>query len=221
MKNRINLPDDWSDLLREEFSQAYFTDLIDFVDGQYAAAPGMVFPPRDEIFSAFELCSVENLQVVILGQDPYHGKGQANGLCFSVSRDVKKLPPSLVNIFKCVAANGFTTTPENGDLGRWARQGVLLLNTVLTVAQGVAFSHRDRGWETFTDAVIRKINKSKQGVVFMLWGKPAQRKRRLIDESRHSVLTTSHPSPLSVYRGFSESKCFEQANKLLNRPIEW
>jgi uracil-DNA glycosylase len=189
------------------------------------AAGKVVFPPEADIFNAFKLTKVENLKVVILGQDPYHGLNQSHGLCFSVLQG-NKIPPSLRNIYTELATDipGFTV-PQHGNLSRWAEQGVLLLNTVLTVEQARANSHKNIGWEQFTDGVISTINNELENVIFLLWGTPAQKKSMLIDQKRHTIFTSVHPSPLSAYRGFFGSQHFSMTNKILKSlgkdPIDW
>ncbi|CDN31221.1 Uracil-DNA glycosylase, family 1 [Mucinivorans hirudinis] len=214
----MRIADHWYELLRDEFDKPYFDDLINFVKEEYATQK--VFPQGENIFRAFDLCPIDKLKVVILGQDPYHGEGQANGLCFSVSKGVM-YPPSLQNIFREVASNGYTQRPEDGDLERWAAQGVLLLNSVLTVRAHSAASHAGRGWERFTDAVIARIAEHKKGVVYMLWGAYAQRKAAFVDASDNLVLQAVHPSPLSAYRGFLGSRHFALANEYMQEAIEW
>lgn len=214
----VKIADDWYSLLEDEFSKPYFTALTEFVKQEYATT--QIFPSGRDIFRAFDACPVDKLKVVILGQDPYHGDGQANGLCFSVQPGVQ-FPPSLQNIFKEVAACGYTTQPTDGDLGRWAEQGVLLLNSVLTVRAHYAASHAGRGWEQFTDAVIARINERKSGVVYMLWGAYAARKAAMVDGSKNLILTSVHPSPLSAYRGFLGCGHFNKANEYLAEKIEW
>ncbi len=218
MTKTVKIADDWYELLKEEFSKPYFVALKEFVRSEYATAK--IFPAGKNILRAFDLCPVDSLKVVILGQDPYHGPGQANGLCFSVSPTTPH-PPSLINIFKEVAACGYTQQPENGDLERWAKQGVLLLNSVLTVRAHSAASHAGRGWETFTDAVIAKINERKTGVVYMLWGAYAQKKAHFVNASHNLVLKSVHPSPLSAYRGFLGCGHFAKANAYLNQQVVW
>lgn len=219
---KVKIADGWHELLAEEFDKPYFESLMQFVKAEYSAT--QVFPPAEDIFRAFELCPLDKLRVVILGQDPYHGVGQANGLCFSVQKGVK-LPPSLQNILKEVAACGYGGLPVDGDLERWARQGVLLLNSVLTVRAHMAASHAGRGWEQFTDAVIARINERKTGVVYMLWGSYAQKKAAFVDGERNLILRSVHPSPLSAYRGFLGCGHFAAANQYLalhaEPPIEW
>lgn len=183
-----------------------------------------IYPPAEQVFNAFKHTEFAEVKVVILGQDPYHGAGQANGLAFSVNPEIK-IPPSLLNIYKEIAADIGAEPPKDGDLTHWATQGVLLLNTVLTVEANQANSHRGQGWENFTDAVIQSLSHAEQHIVFLLWGKPAQQKSSLIDSSRHTILTAPHPSPLSAYRGFFGCKHFSRANKALiahgQKPIIW
>lgn len=214
----------WQDVIGAEKQQDYFQQTMQFVDSERAAGK-TVFPPAQDVFNAFRATEFGDIKLVILGQDPYHGPNQAHGLCFSVLPGVKT-PPSLVNMYKELAQDieGFTI-PEHGYLQSWAEQGVLLLNTVLTVEQGKAHSHSKSGWETFTDRVIEAINKHQSGVVFLLWGAHAQKKGRFIDRSKHHVLQAPHPSPLSAHRGFFGCKHFSQANNLLEQqgvtPIDW
>ncbi|NVD07388.1 uracil-DNA glycosylase [Vibrio sp. JPW-9-11-11] len=214
----------WHDVIDAEKQQEYFQQTLTFVEAERAAGK-VVFPPAKEVFNAFETTEFADVKVVILGQDPYHGPGQAHGLCFSVLPGVKT-PPSLVNIYKELAQDipGFEI-PQHGYLQSWAEQGVLLLNTVLTVEQGKAHSHAKTGWETFTDKVIEAINQQLSGVVFLLWGAHAQKKGRFIDRSKHHVLTGPHPSPLSAHRGFFGCGHFSKTNQYLleqqKTPIEW
>lgn len=218
----VRIAEDWKEVLREEFSKPYFDELVDFVKQEYAS--GVVYPAGQNIFRAFDKCPFDKLKVVIIGQDPYHGPGQANGLCFSVARGVQ-FPPSLQNIFKEVQSDIGTPVPESGELDRWAEQGVLLLNAVLTVRAHQAASHAGRGWEKFTDAVVRAIAERKQQVVYMLWGSYAQKKGAIADPQSNLILKAVHPSPLSAYRGFFGCKHFSEANKYLESvgksPIEW
>jgi uracil-DNA glycosylase len=216
------LPADWSRLLADELSQPYFAELQAFVDAErlrYA-----VYPPADEVFTAFALTPWKQVRVVLLGQDPYHQPGQAHGLCFSVRPGVAP-PPSLVNIFRELRDDIGCPQSRDGDLGPWARQGVLLLNTTLTVRADQAHSHRGHGWERFTDAVIEKLNAQPIPQVFVLWGRPAQEKAKLIDAARHAVLMAAHPSPLSAHRGFLGSRPFSAINQALqqfgHREIDW
>ena len=208
----VRIAQDWKEILSEEFSKPYFTDLVEFVRAEYAA--GEVFPKGRDIFRAFDKCPFDKLKVVIIGQDPYHGVGQANGLCFSVGEGVP-FPPSLQNIFKEVNADTGAPIPTSGNLDRWAEQGVLLLNAVLTVRAHQAASPAGRGWEQFTDAVVRAIATRKQGVVYMLWGSYAQRKGAIADPNNNLILKSVHPSPLSSYRGFFGCRHFSKANDYL------
>ncbi len=210
----------WTDLLGSEKQQPYFVELLGRVQAEREAGK-TIFPPSEQVFNAFKYTKLEELKVVILGQDPYHGQGQAHGLCFSVPKDVK-LPPSLRNIYKAIKHDyPDYQPPEHGDLTHWAEQGVLLLNTVLTVEEGKAHSHASWGWERFTDSVIEKINEHCEGVVFLLWGAHAQKKGALIDRQRHHVLTAVHPSPLSAHRGFLTCGHFRRTNELLEVGIDW
>lgn len=214
----------WHDVIGEEKKLSYFVDTLNFVESERSAGK-TIYPPSKDVFNAFRYTEFSDVKVVILGQDPYHGPSQAHGLCFSVLPGVRT-PPSLVNIYKELAQDidGFEI-PQHGFLQSWAEQGVLLLNTVLTVEQGKAHSHSKTGWEAFTDKVIEAINMHQQGVVFLLWGAHAQKKGRFIDRSKHHVLTAPHPSPLSAHRGFLGCKHFSQANQLLTaqgkEPINW
>ena len=218
----VKISADWQELLQPEFDKPYFEELTRFMRAEYGSTT--VFPAGKNIFRAFDKCPVESLKVVIIGQDPYHGVGQANGLCFSVNDGVP-FPPSLQNIFKEIKSDLGVDVPQSGNLDRWAEQGVLLLNAVLTVRAHEAASHAGRGWEQFTDAVVRIINERKQGVVYMLWGSYAQRKGQVVDPKNNLVLKSVHPSPLSVYRGFFGCKHFSQANAYLQSigksPIIW
>ena len=214
----------WQEALGPQKEAEYFTRLLARVESEREAGK-VIYPPQQDVFNALRYTPLESVKVVILGQDPYHGAGQAHGLCFSVLPGVKT-PPSLVNIYKELATDidGFVI-PEHGTLTSWAEQGVLLLNTVLTVEQGKAHSHAKWGWETFTDAVIDAVNRHQQGVVFLLWGSHAQKKGKHIDTSKHHVLSAPHPSPLSAHRGFLGCKHFSQTNQLLSSqnksPINW
>lgn len=218
----VRIEKGWKQALASEWDKQYFSDLTSWVRDRYATAT--VFPPAGRIFAAFDSCPWDSTRVVILGQDPYHDYGQANGLCFSVADGVR-MPPSLVNILKEVETDTGAPLPESGNLERWARQGVLLLNTTLTVDAHCPASHRGHGWETFTDAVIRRLSDSKEGLVFMLWGSHAISKRDLIDNRRHLVLMSPHPSPLSAYRGFFGNHHFSRTNDWLKQrgeaPIVW
>ena len=213
---------DWNPVLRGELSQPYWSQLQAFVAAERERHA--VYPPADEVFAALHLTPLEQVKVVILGQDLYHGPGQAHGLCFSV-RGGTAQPPSLRNIFIELHDDLGLTPPTDGDLTPWAKQGVLLLNTTLTVRAGQAGSHHGKGWETFTDQVIRAVNARPETVVFVLWGNPARRKAALIDRSRHVVIESPHPSPLSAHRGFFGSKPFSRANDALvaagREPVDW
>lgn len=215
----VNIEESWFSKLKDEFEKPYFKMLVDFVKGEYAA--NQCFPPGHQIFAAFDMTPFDEVKVVILGQDPYHGPNQANGLCFSVNNGVLK-PPSLQNIFREIQQDTGAAIPESGNLERWAHQGVFLLNATLTVRTHQAGSHQNKGWEQFTDQVIEIISNEKDGVVFMLWGGYAKRKLKLIDTQKHLVLTSGHPSPLSANRGFwFGNKHFSKANKYLkNRGVE-
>ena len=218
----VRIAEDWQQVLQPEFDKPYFEQLVEFVREEYASQ--QVFPQGGNIFRAFDKCPLDKLKVVIIGQDPYHGEGQANGLCFSVNDGVP-FPPSLQNIFKEVSSDMGVPIPQSGNLDRWAEQGVLLLNAVLTVRAHEAASHAGRGWEKFTDAVVRAIAEKKQGVVYMLWGSYAQKKGAIADPTKNLILKAVHPSPLSVYRGFFGSRHFSQANTYLQsigkEPIVW
>ncbi|MDE6321108.1 MAG: uracil-DNA glycosylase [Muribaculaceae bacterium] len=218
----VKIEQSWQKALAAEWQKEYFSRLVEFVRNAYSR--GTVFPPGRQIFAAFDACPFDKVKVVILGQDPYHDVGQANGLCFSVNSGTP-LPPSLVNIFKEVADDTCAPMATDGDLSRWARQGVLLLNATLTVEAHHPGSHQRRGWEDFTDEVVSRLAHDRQGLVFMLWGSYAQRKGVLIDRSRHLVLTSPHPSPLSAHRGFFGNHHFTQANDYLVQqglsPIQW
>ena len=213
---------DWLEPLKPEFSKPYYKELYSKVRQEYAT--NLVFPPSAEVFNAFELTPLGKVKVVILGQDPYHNVGQAHGLCFSVRPDVE-IPPSLVNIYKELQDDLGCYIPNNGFLEKWAKQGVLLLNTVLTVRAHQANSHRGIGWEEFTDAAIRVLNRQDRPIVYLLWGAPAQRKAQMLDNPRHLILKAPHPSPLSAYRGFFGSKPFSKTNAFLEAngltPIDW
>ena len=219
----VQINPSWKPYLKEEFEKEYFQKLIDFVKQEYQTHT--CFPKGKQIFSAFDFCPIENLKVVLLGQDPYHGDNQANGLCFSVNDGIAH-PPSLVNIFREIETDLGIPSPQNGNLERWAKQGVLLLNATLTVRKGEAGSHQNRGWETFTDAVIKIISQNCNRVVFLLWGGYAKKKASLIDASKHCILSSGHPSPLSANRGYwFGNKHFSQVNTYLKSidktPIVW
>lgn len=216
------ISNDWLAPLTPEFAKPYYRELYKKVKEEYATH--MIFPPSNEVFSAFELTPLADVKVVILGQDPYHNVGQAHGLCFSVKPDVE-IPPSLVNIYKELHDDLGCYIPNNGYLVKWAKQGVLMLNTVLTVRAHQANSHRGIGWEEFTNAAIRVLNEQDRPIVFILWGSPAQRKKEMLNNPKHLILEAPHPSPLSAYRGFFGSKPFSQANAFLEKngltPIDW
>ena len=218
----VKIAQDWKEILAPEFEKPYFEELTQFVREEYATH--RIYPLGSNIFRAFDKCPFDKLKVVIIGQDPYHGPGQEHGLCFSVADGVP-FPPSLQNIFKEVHADTGAEIPFSGNLDRWAEQGVLLLNAVLTVREHEAASHAGRGWETFTDAVVRAVAERKQGVVYMLWGSYAQRKGAIADPARNLILKAVHPSPLSAYRGFLGCRHFSQANTYLEsigqEPIKW
>lgn len=218
----VRIEEGWRNILAEQWEMPYFKTLTDFVRTQYATTT--VYPPASKIFAAFDACPFDKVKVVILGQDPYHGPGQANGLGFSVNPGVP-FPPSLINIFKEVSSDTGAAAPSDGDLSRWARQGVFMLNSVLTVEQGRAASHASRGWETLTDAAIAALSANREHLVFLLWGSYAINKGKLIDRSKHLVLTSVHPSPLSAHRGFFGNRHFSRANEYLQAhgitPIQW
>jgi uracil-DNA glycosylase len=209
----VHISNSWKTELQDEFEKAYFHQLVDFVRSEYAHYP--CYPKGSEIFAAFNHCDFDQVKVVILGQDPYHGKGQANGLCFSV-RDGIGHPPSLINIFKEIENDLGKSYPASGDLSSWADQGVLLLNATLTVRSGEAGSHQKQGWESFTDSVIQRLSTRNENLVFLLWGGYAKKKGSMIDQNRHLVLTSGHPSPLSANRGYwFGNKHFSKANEYL------
>ena len=216
------IQNDWLEPLKPEFSKPYYAELFKFVKNEYPTR--QIFPPADDIFNAFHLTPLHEVKVVILGQDPYHNDGQAHGLCFSVKPDVA-IPPSLVNIYQELHDDLGCYIPNNGYLTKWAKQGVLMLNTVLTVRAHQANSHRGMGWEQFTDAAIRILNEQDRPMVFILWGSPAQKKAQMLNNPKHLILKAPHPSPLSAYRGFFGSRPFSQTNEFLVKnglePIDW
>ncbi len=218
----VKIEESWKSLLADEFEKEYFIKLTDFVRNEYKSRK--IYPAAKNIFNAFDHCAFNNLKIVILGQDPYHGPGQAHGLCFSVNDGVD-FPPSLRNIFKELKSDVGKEIPNSGNLTSWAQQGVLLLNASLTVRAYEAGSHQNKGWEQFTDAVIHKINEEKEHVVFILWGNYAISKGKFIDKNKHLVLTSVHPSPLSASRGFFGNHHFSKANDFLQKngmkPISW
>lgn len=219
---QVKIAPSWGEKLQSEFDAPYFSQLTQFVRKEYATGP--CYPPGNQIFNAFNLCPFDKVKVVILGQDPYHEEGQAEGLCFSVSDGVQ-WPPSLQNIFKEIEGDLHRPAPATGSLRRWAEQGVLLLNSTLTVRAHQAASHAGQGWETFTDAVVRLLSDERENLVFLLWGSYAQHKGAIVDRQRHLVLTSAHPSPLSAYRGFFGNHHFSLCNDYLIQhnitPINW
>lgn len=218
----VRIHPSWQQVLTSEFDAPYFAELAQFIRNEYSTR--RIYPPAGQIFAALDSCTFNDVKVVIIGQDPYHGPGQANGLCFSVNSGVP-LPPSLLNIFKEISAETGSAIPQDGNLQRWAKQGVLLLNNTLTVVAGNAGSHRGHGWERFTDAIVRALATQRNNLVFMLWGADAARKGAHIDRTQHLVLTSAHPSPLSAYRGFLGNNHFTLANRYLTergkKPIDW
>jgi uracil-DNA glycosylase len=213
----VKIANDWQQILQSEFDKPYFADLVSFVKAEYKSKT--IYPPGNLIFSAFEQCRWDDLKVVIIGQDPYHGPKQANGMCFSVNPGVP-FPPSLRNIFKEISAEYDRPLPQNGDLTRWANQGVLLLNATLTVRAGQAGSHQGEGWEIFTDRVIKTIAVKKQNIVYMLWGSFARKKKEFIDSSNNLILESPHPSPLSAYRGFFGNNHFKKASDYIENQYQ-
>ena len=216
------IDNEWLSVLEPEFHKGYYRDLFQFVKKEYNST--LVFPPSDDIFNAFHLTDFSKVKVVIIGQDPYFNEGQAHGLCFSVKPNVD-IPPSLVNIYKELADDLGCYIPNNGYLVKWAKQGVLLLNTVLTVRAHMPNSHCGKGWEQFTDAAIKALNEEDRPIVFILWGRPAQQKAGMLNNPKHLILKAPHPSPLSAYRGFFGSKPFSKTNTFLQEhglePIDW
>ena len=222
MKLSNAIPDDWKELLKTEIESDWFGELQNFLDREWQNE--MVYPPPEKIFNALSLTPLSKVKVLLLGQDPYHGEGQAHGLCFSVPDGIK-IPPSLRNIYKEMRADLKINPPESGCLESWAKQGILMLNTVLTVRAGEAKSHQKQGWEKFTDAIIQQVNAKAKASVFVLWGGDAHKKQPLIDEKRHRVIRGVHPSPLSASRGFLGSRPFSQINQELRnlnrKPVCW
>lgn len=218
----VKISESWKGKLKEEFNKNYFVELVEFVKQEYKNFK--TFPPGRQIFAAFDHCDYDDLKVVIIGQDPYHGPGQANGLCFSVNDEIR-MPPSLQNIFKEIKDDLGKDMPKTGNLERWARQGVLLLNATLTVRAHAPGSHQNKGWEAFTDAIIKVISEEKEGVVFLLWGAYAQRKGEMIDSKKHLVLKSAHPSPFAANRGFFGCRHFSKTNAYLKQQgkqeIDW
>lgn len=219
----VKIEASWKKQLDKEFNKPYFTELVQFVKSEYQSHS--CYPPGNQIFNAFNQCSFDNVKVVVIGQDPYHGKGQAHGLCFSVNNGIAH-PPSLINIFKELEQDINKPYPESGSLLHWANQGVLLLNATLTVRENQAGSHQSKGWEQFTDMVIKSVSDKKENVIFLLWGSFAKQKQKLIDKEKHFVLTSGHPSPLSANRGYwFGNRHFSKTNSLLEQvgqqPISW
>lgn len=217
------ITNDWLDAVGEEFRKPYYRQLYSFIKEEYNSR--VIYPPAEDIFNAFHFTPLHEVKVVILGQDPYHNEKQAHGLCFSVLPEQKEIPPSLVNIYQELQSDLGCYIPDNGYLEKWARQGVLLLNTVLTVRAHQANSHQGKGWERFTDAVIEAVNGQERPIVFLLWGRPAQSKIPMLTNPKHLILKAPHPSPLSAYRGFFGCRHFSQANAFLEQhgiePIDW
>jgi len=218
----VKIEKSWKKILNREFKKEYFNSLVTFLKDEYKN--NIIYPPGKKIFSSFDYCPFDKVKVVIIGQDPYHGINQANGLCFSVNKEIK-IPPSLFNIFKEIKSDVGIDIPDHGDLKRWAIQGVLLLNSVLTVRQNLPGSHSNKGWENFTDKVISIISENKNNIVFLLWGSYAKSKLKNIDQNKHLILTSSHPSPFSAYNGFFNSYHFSKTNKYLKKnnitEIKW
>lgn len=210
----VKIEQSWKEVLNEEFNQEYFLKLASFVKEEYKSK--RIFPPADKIFNAFNLCSFNDVKVVIIGQDPYHGEGQANGLSFSVNDGIR-IPPSLINIYKELKSDLGIDPPNSGNLERWSKQGVLLLNATLTVQKSTPNSHQGKGWEKFTDAVIKQISDRKENVVFILWGAYAKKKGEVINRNKHFVIESPHPSPFSADRGFFGSKPFSKTNSYLTK----
>lgn len=206
------LPLSWKNILNDELEKEYFKKLISFVEDEYSKQ--IIYPPQEKIFRAFELCNFQNINVVIIGQDPYHGAGQSNGLCFSVSDGIK-IPPSLRNIYKALNIDIGKEIPKTGNVEYWAKQGILMLNATLTVRAGQPNSHQGKGWGIFTDKVIEQVSLLQKNVVFLLWGAFAQQKAKLIDSTKHYILKAPHPSPFSAHKGFFECKHFSKANSYL------
>ena len=219
---KASIPKSWAPVVEPEFKKEYFKELTSFVTKEYATQT--CYPSENEIYAALDWCSFKDIKVVILGQDPYHGPNQANGLCFSVKDGIKH-PPSLLNIFKEIETDVAIPYPESGNLERWAKQGVLLLNATLTVRAHEAGSHQKKGWEIFTDSVIKQISDEKENVVFLLWGKFAESKSKLINLNKHKIFIAPHPSPLGAWRGWYGSKHFSKTNEFLEeigeKPIKW
>ena len=218
----ISINNEWDEILKTEFEKEYFKSLMKFLENEYLTS--RIYPKKDDIFNSMRNTSYSDVKAVIIGQDPYHGENQAHGMAFSVKEGVA-IPPSLVNIFKEIKDDLGFEIPKSGYLMAWAKEGVLLLNTVLTVRAGEANSHKNKGWETFTDSIISHLNRREKPIVFLLWGAPAHKKQKLITNTNHFILTAPHPSPLSSYRGFFGCKHFSKTNELLSsigeKPINW
>lgn len=216
------ITNDWLDAIKGEFSKPYYSSLYNFVKEEYSKY--VIYPPANDVFNAFHFTPLSKIKVVILGQDPYHGPNQAHGLCFSVKKEVD-IPPSLVNIYKELNSDIGCYIPDNGYLKKWADQGVLMLNTVLTVRSGAANSHQGKGWEEFTNAAIQAVNAQNRPIVYMLWGRPARAKKQMLTNPKHLILESAHPSPLSAYKGFFGTKPFSKANQFLREngveSIDW
>ena len=225
MKMDVTIEKGWNEVLKEEFNKEYFLSLIKFVNKEYQENKDAIFPKASQVFRAFNDCPFNKVNVVILGQDPYPTKGHAHGLCFSVEENVKPFPKSLINIFKELQDDTGKPYPQNGSLANWANQGVLLLNSVLTVKEGIPASHANKGWEVFTDAVIKILSKEKKEIVYILWGAMAIEKASCVNKNENLILTSVHPSPLSAYRGFFGSKHFSKTNHYLlskgKETIKW
>lgn len=219
----LTITNDWLEVIGDEFNKPYYKELIAFITKEYNV--NVIYPKKEDVFNALNFTPINNVKVVIIGQDPYHNENQAVGTSFSIPKTQKKFPPSLLNIYKELQGDLGCYIPDNGYLKKWSDQGVLLLNTVLTVREHQANSHKGCGWENFTDAVIRAVNRQDRPIVFFLWGKPAQTKMYMLDNPKHLVLTTFHPSPLSAYKGFFGCKHFSKANEFLKAnketPIDW
>lgn len=213
----VEIENSWSLILQNQLNNESFYRLMSFLNEEYSSTSSLIFPEWSKVFRAFEACPFDKLKVVILGQDPYPTAGHAHGLCFSCEANVRPLPKSLQNMFKELESDLGVKAPQNGDLNFWAEEGVLLLNSILTVREGKPLSHANKGWEEFTDAVISVINEQSSGVIFLLWGSPAQQKGKHIDETKHIVIKAPHPSPLSAYRGFFGSKPFSRVNEELKK----
>jgi uracil-DNA glycosylase len=220
---QYTIGDSWKVAMQAELEKEYFIKILAYLAAEKKAGKS-IYPKENEIFSAFDYCAFDDVRIVLLGQDPYHGANQAHGLCFSVNKEIK-IPPSLVNIFKELVADLHIEKPSHGNLHSWAKQGILMLNSSLTVEDGLPMSHSKIGWETFTDAVIKKVSDVHSGIVFILWGGFARKKKYLIDTAKHHILESAHPSPLSAHNGFWDTKPFSAVNNILQaqnkKPIDW